>query len=126
MSSGEHEPGDRPQEGASTRGTTASRDHEPTPGTGRPTQARADAGWTIVRDGVRVGLIMAGIGLLFVIVFAGSEVVWGTYFGADPTIGLSLSFGVMTLGVAIATGLWILREISVGASRALQQRRRTG
>ena len=90
----------------------------------RPRRTPNEFGETFVGDGMRIGLVMAGIGLLFVMIFAGSELVWGSYFGADPAVGLSLSFGVMTVGVAIATGLWILREVATGASSALRKRRR--
>ena len=85
------------------------------PATRQPPAATTSEGWLLpaTTDGILFGGTMAGIGFLFTLIFLISEIAWGSYFGANPGVGLSLSIGVLILGVAVATILWIVRELSI-------------
>ncbi len=75
--------------------------------------------------GIVIGQVMAGVGFTLLVVFWVIEVVWGSFLGADPTIGLSLSGSVLVLGVAIFVVLTLAREAHgmIGpASRRLYDR----
>lgn len=77
----------------------------------------------LIRDGIMVGLILAGLGFVFVGMYTLTGMIWGTYFGADPGFGQALSAAVMTTGIAIATLLWLGREVgSVVASKVDESR----
>lgn len=97
------------------------------PTTDRPPARRTDHGSDagtlaqLVDDGIMIGLVVAGVGFVFVLVFTVAQAVWGSYFGADPGIGQWLSGGVMTVGVAVATLLWLGRELGSAARSQLDR-----
>lgn len=89
----------------------------------RPPRTDSGAAGRLVRDAMLFGLLVAGVGVLFLGIFTASDLLWGSYFGADPGIGQALSLGVMTVGVAIATLLWVGREVGMAARQGIRRAR---
>lgn len=58
-----------------------------------------------------LGQVIAGVGLVFVLFYVVVRLLWGSYLGADPSLGLSISLFVLLVGVIVAALLWIGREI---------------
>ena len=79
---------------------------------------------SLIDFGIIIGHVSAAIGLAFIGFFLLVELVLGDFAGADSAIGIGLSLGILVFGVAIATVLWVGREIA-GAGTVVVERVRS-
>ena len=66
-----------------------------------------------------IGLAIAIIGFVFSIIYLLIDILGGSYFGADPEIGMSVSGGVLVIGLTIVTLVIAVNWAENGFRRAV-------
>lgn len=60
---------------------------------------------------ILLGLISAGVGMVFLLFYVLVAIVWGAYLGVNAGLGVNAAMLILLLGLAVATLVWIGREI---------------